>query len=153
LETPSEILPWAIGAGIVAILVAAFIVWRTQKARRKRPEGISTTKFQLDGSASERERLIALSGAIRDALAQRFDATWLAKTTEDLAASPTLASAISADDYVRLLAFLRAVDRLKFSRDGLDSGDPDDQRDMFSALVDWAKSFVAADASSTMTGK
>jgi hypothetical protein len=67
--------------------------------------------------ADDRERLIALAGTLRSALAERFGEGWRAKTTEEIAASPELAGELGVDGASSLVDFLRLADLAKFAGD------------------------------------
>ena len=64
---------------------------------------------------SRRARLIALSGAVREALVARFGPAWRSKTTEEIARKAGLAEAFGPEDAARLLRFLEDADRAKFA--------------------------------------
>ncbi len=67
--------------------------------------------------ASRRERLIALSGAVREALVARFGPDWRSKTTEEIARENGLAEAFGPEDAARLLDLLHEADRAKFAHE------------------------------------
>jgi hypothetical protein len=140
----------------LALVLAALAWWRWAgrlKKRRAVPVGADGEPAPLDGdAASPRLRMVALSAAVREALATRFDETWRAKTTEEVAESPDLARAIGAEEAERLVAFLRAADRVKFAPE-IPEESPALQREAVDAWVPWASAFIAAGASSKIRGK
>ena len=88
---------------------------------------------------SRRERLIALSRAVREALVARFGPAWRSKTTEEIAREAGLAEAFGPEDAARLLRFLQEADRAKFADEGeppsTPSPDPEE---------DWVEEFLAS---------
>ncbi len=89
--------------------------------------------------ASRRERLIALSGAVREVLVARFGPAWRSKTTEEITREGGLAEAFGAEDAARLLRFLQEADRAKFA----DEGEPLSHSSV-DFVEDWAEDFIVA---------
>lgn len=70
--------------------------------------------------------MAAWSTAIRAALGARFGGHWQARTTEEIAADPTLGERLGPEPAAELVRFLALADLAKFDdRDGLQSPLPD----------------------------
>ena len=117
---------------VVSVVVAGFlfaILRRRRVARRaqeKRPP--------LDeGDITARERLIGLSGSLREALVDRFGPLYRARTIEELFTDSHLGEALGADRLELLIKFLVEVDQLKFAPERA----PRDQEALQLELVDW----------------
>lgn len=132
--------------GVSMALAIAVIVagrqWRRVRARRRYAPGISApTAAPMGEPPSRRERLIALSGAVREVLVARFGPAWRSKTTEEIAREGGLAEAFGAEETARLLQFLEGADRAKFAneneREPLSDSSPDSGED-------WANGFITA---------
>jgi hypothetical protein len=126
-------------------MVLGLGAWRLVRRLRRGRAGARKGGSAADVSATPRERIVALSAGVRGLLAARFDETWLAKTTEEIAASAALADAFGAGTADQLVAFLRAADRVKFA--------PEGQGDEAGDWLDWASEFVSTGARSTTNGK
>ncbi len=93
-----------------------------------------------------------MAGAARRALAARFGASWLAKTTEEIAAGTDLIEVFGFETTDRLLDLLREADRAKFST--RNHGEFAGQRESVEAWALWVETFVAAaGATSRINGK
>jgi hypothetical protein len=134
--------PWVVAA--LATLVTAAVLRRSRGPKRRPTAAPTATDPGLP--LSLKERTSGLSASIRRALAGRFDETWLAKTTEEIAVSDSLAAELGDEDANGLVEFLRSADVVKFAY-------PPDQRGDLDARLTWAESFLAAGASSKRTGK
>jgi hypothetical protein len=130
--------------GLVAV-VLGLAVWRFVLRVRRGRASARKERTEVTVPATPRERVVALSATVRGLLAARFDETWLAKTTEEIAASASLVEAFGAETTDRLVAFLRAADRVKFA--------PEGQGDEAGDWLDWASGFVSAGARSTTNGR
>jgi hypothetical protein len=116
--------PSSTPALVLVALLLALAAWRGVRwvRRRRLRGGRAAHPIMPDIPAgSPRDRLIAGSEAVREALAARFGPAWGAKTTEELADRPELADRLGAERTARLVALLEAADRAKFADpDGLD---------------------------------
>jgi hypothetical protein len=110
---PSPLEPFWIFLAVSTSVLVASACWRLfGRARaRSRPAGTTTDLPDL----TPRGRLVALSNSTKNALAARFGASWRAKTTEELAAEPTLAEILGPEPLKELIEFLDRIDRLKFA--------------------------------------
>ena len=88
---------------------------------------------------SRRERLIALSRAVREALVARFGPAWRSKTTEEIAREAGLAEAFGPEDAARLLRFLQDADRAKFADEGEPPSTPSPDHE-----EGWVEEFLAS---------
>jgi hypothetical protein len=102
-------------AGLVALALIASIAWRIARARARQRLPKRRTGSALDADDMNRDPLIAGSIAVREALATRFGAAWLAKTTEEIADDPALRELLEPDRAARLVAALQEADRAKFA--------------------------------------
>jgi hypothetical protein len=101
---------------LLAIPISAVVVWALWKLLHRslaRTRADRTTPDELD--VTPRGRLVALSMSTKNALAARFGPTWRAKTTEEMAAEPTLAEVLGPEPLKELIEFLDRIDRLKFA--------------------------------------
>jgi hypothetical protein len=101
--------PWIVAAGVVVLLLA--LVGVRHRRRRKRHVNISLPIK----SVSAPSPLTSHSDPVREALAKAFGASWRAKTTEEIAASSALAGRFGDEVAERLVDYLGAIDRAKFS--------------------------------------
>jgi hypothetical protein len=93
---------------------------------------------------SRREQMAAWSAAVRSALAARLGGHWHTRTTEELAADPSLAEALGAGPATELLGFLALADRAKFDDHvGLQPPLPCPE-----LVPDWLAALVASPSSS-----
>lgn len=143
--------PWPVVAGVVVGLVA-LAVWKGRGRVRSR-EGRPAVRSAPGESSTPRARMVGLSAAVREALVVRFDETWRAMTTEEIASNPTVSEVFGAEEAERLVAFLSAADRVKFATPGDAGGGADAQREAVEAWLDWASRFAAAGAMSSRSGK
>jgi hypothetical protein len=108
--------------GLLAALMAAGLLW----LRRRRPARVRRPPTPAGGSpaadSSPRDRLVALSESIRDALILQFGAGCRAKTTEELAIDARLEQLLGPEDFRDLIRFLDQIDRVKFAPER--SGNP-----------------------------
>lgn len=107
---------WSLSGSItLALALAALILltawWRT---RSRRKAGANTpTETPATGPVLD-DSIASWALRVREALAARFGPVWMARTTEEIAASDELAARLGADRLQDLTAFLRAADRVKF---------------------------------------
>ncbi len=124
--------PWLVVALALAAALAFMVVRlrRRHKARaRAGPapvEAAGPVEAPTDGPP-------ALPDRVREALVRAFGPSWRARTTEEVAASSALVDRFGDEVAGRVVAYLRAADRAKFSADG--AGPPED-------LEGWASLFV-----------
>ena len=149
-EPWTETRPWSADFPILGWIVAVAIViigfgrrLRWLRARSRHPSRTSGSTAAPGGAPpSRRERQIALSRELREALAARFGPAWLSKTTEEIAHETALAEAFGPEVTARLIRFLQEADRAKFA--DLDAGEPP------STLrpdhgEDWVEEFLGAE--------
>ncbi len=103
--------------GVVVLGLFALVVWR---AWRKRASGERNVPGDpLDGPPFELPspglRWRAASERVRSSLIAAFGPAWASKTSEEIAADPTLEDRLEPGTRVRLLAFLEAADHAKFA--------------------------------------
>lgn len=103
---------WGVALGL--LLVLALARWR--RRLNARPADPDKTPDHIDTpEPTPRQRLIAASEGVRDALIAAFGPAWASKTTEDIAADPAPSGRLGPDDSERLIEFLRLADRAKFA--------------------------------------
>jgi MYXO-CTERM domain-containing protein len=138
----------AFGAlALAAVVLLARWRWRRRRSRPGTSSGPGSDPGDPPAEDSPRSRLIASSEAVRAALVAAFGPTWASKTTEEVAADPTLGDRLGVDQAGRLVEFLRAADRAKFAGDQPGEGD---------GWGPWADRFareVSAGATSRSGGK
>ena len=110
-------------------LVAAGVLIRGRLARPSPPEATARQEGRGRRSpARSRDRrprcAPELTDRVRSALVRAFGPGWRARTTEEVAASPDLAARFGEEVAGRVVDYLRAVDRAKFSADP--AGPPDE---------------------------
>jgi hypothetical protein len=137
---------WWMLALVLLVLVAG---WRWRRARSKGQTlgSAGPSEISSSGDSSPRQRLIASSEQVRDALIGAFGSPWGSKTTEEIAIEPILLERFERSEVERLITFLTEADRAKFARD--ESNHLDDWEV-------WAGGFVArmaSGASSRIIGK
>jgi hypothetical protein len=148
-EPWAETRPWGADLPALAVLMALAITvigagWRLRRlrARGRHAPRMSVSAAAPTGElASRRERLIALSRAVREALVARFGPAWRSKTTEEIAREADLAAAFGPEDAARLLRFLQDADRAKFADEGEPSWTPPPDHDPEEA---WVEEFLAS---------
>ncbi len=145
LEKPSHVNAWPVAAAVTFVVIVLCLVLR-RRARRI----ANMTSVQPAVADAPADALHALADSIRAQLVLRFGDPWRARTTEQIAESPAIAEALGPESFHKLVAFLQAVDVVKYS--GQEHGDSDAIRAEWS---DWAAHFVAdaAGARSATTGK
>jgi hypothetical protein len=121
----------ALGAALTA-LIAITAWWRSRPRRggTDAPRGEPRAVDPTDG-----DDIASWSVRVRAALAGRFGPGWIARTTEEIAASDELAGRLGTARFGDLTEFLREADRVKFG--GRASPDAD--------WRDRAERFLAAD--------
>jgi hypothetical protein len=130
-ETPSMQSAY-VALALLAILAGAALygVWRHRRIAR-----VKTQKLPLldRPDATPRERLIGLAGSLREALTDRFGASYRARTIEELAADRELTELLGGELFEQLNHFLDQIDRLKFAP----VRTPHHQHVLEQELVDW----------------
>jgi hypothetical protein len=95
------------------VLFAWFSWWWLGRSRTRLKGGARPPDDRPD--APPRERLVALSISIREAMIVQYGTTWRAKTTEELSADVQLGQAVGREGLEELIRFLDQVDRIKFA--------------------------------------
>jgi hypothetical protein len=119
---------------VLVLLLLAVLLWRRSRrnAARARRDNLAPGDL-ADSNPSPRDRLVALSGSIRDALTVQFGSSCRAKTTEELAADDRLEQLLGDEELRELIRFLDQIDRLKFAPERADH-----QQDVLAdALTSW----------------
>jgi hypothetical protein len=99
---------------ILGFLLLCWLFWSMFRRRRMRlRQGDLAPEDRPD--ATPRERLVALSNSIRQALTVQYGTTWRAKTTEELSVDAQLVQAVGPDGLAELIRFLDQVDHIKFA--------------------------------------
>jgi hypothetical protein len=80
--------------------------------RRRVPGAVRRTPQETFDS--RRDQMTAWSAAVREALAVRFGASFIARTTEEIASDTILAETLGPEPWARLVLFLSEADRAKF---------------------------------------
>jgi hypothetical protein len=144
-EKPSRVNAWPVAAAVTFVVIVLCLVLR----RRARRIAVSTTAQPASGNTPA-DAVHALADSVRAQLVLRFGDPWRARTTEQIAESHAIAEALGAESFQMLVAFLQAVDVVKYS--GQENANSDTIRAEWS---NWAAHFVAdaAGARSATTGK
>jgi hypothetical protein len=95
------------------VLLTWLFWWQLGRRRTRLRRGDCAPEAGPD--ATPRERLVALSNSIREALTVQYGTTWRAKTTEELSADAQLVQAVGPDGLEELIRFLDQVDHIKFA--------------------------------------
>jgi hypothetical protein len=138
--------PW-IALGLVSLMVTLIVLRVRRKRRKARVAVLPTTALP-----AAVEPPTELPDRVRGALVRAFGSGWRARTTEEVAASPVLIERFGEEVAGRVVAYLRASDRSKFSHDA--AGPPEE-------LDWWASRFAeeveagatATDATSRINGR
>ena len=117
-DTP--LWPWVVAAGLL-IPLTVWIVRRLQKRRHARKADAAMPALENGVATAPAPEL---TDRVRSALVRAFGPNWRARTTEEVAASPDLAARFGEEVAGRVVDYLRAVDRAKFSDDP--AGPPDE---------------------------
>jgi hypothetical protein len=103
-----------LGLLILGCVLVGWFFWRWLhhgRARFKRGELAAEDR----PDATPRERLVALSNSIREAMTVQYGTTWRAKTTEELSENSQLVQAVGPEGFEELIRFLDQVDHIKFA--------------------------------------
>ncbi|MBV8313765.1 MAG: hypothetical protein JOZ53_02410 [Planctomycetaceae bacterium] len=105
------------GLALLAVTLAALLLSLRRRARRRRIRAERSARYGLPRVLPEspRERWIIFSRAIRRVLAERFGASWRAKTNEEMSDAPELAEALGTRRAEELIDLLRQADCAKFA--------------------------------------
>ncbi len=104
--------PWL----VAAIVVVALLTMTTVMLRRRRRKQQTKNPPQVQPSPPIAKPSTG-ADPVREALVRAFGPSWRARTTEEVAASPDLASRFGDEVTGQVIAYLLAVDRTKFSGD------------------------------------
>jgi len=113
------------------VAVALFGIWRRRRVARS---NVATMPPIERPDATPRERLIGLSGSLREALSGRFGPAYRARTVEELFDDSQLGEVLGNEGLGQLTLFLVQVDQLKFAP----ARAPHDQQVLELQLADWA---------------
>jgi hypothetical protein len=116
--------PWSEAQPIPEVLLGLLLIlgcvllggffWRWLRHGRTRSKrGELAPEDRPD--ATPRERLVALSNSIREAMTVQYGTTWRAKTTEELSENTQLVQAVGPEGFEELIRFLDQVDHIKFA--------------------------------------
>ena len=144
----SRVWPWLVAVGVITALTGLLMVRLRRQRKTKAAEVIPKAEISVDPEPAN------LSDPVREALVRAFGPSWRARTTEEVAASRALVERFGAEVSDQIAAYLRAVDRAKFSGDS--SAPPADLgwwAARFVEEVEAGPSSVAAGAISRITGK
>lgn len=120
--------PWFVGLGAVA----GFVVFLIRR-RGRRAKAVEASPTVEAGGTAAIEPEPESADRVRSALVRAFGPGWRARTTEEVAASADLTARFGEEAAARVVDYLRAIDRAKFS------GDPDGPDD---ELGGWAARFA-----------
>jgi hypothetical protein len=142
--------PWIAGAILVVVAVGIILLLRRRGRARRKGEVVSSP-IEANGVAQATDEPADL---VRSALLRAFGATWRARTTEEVAASTELEDRFGGEVAGRVVDYLRAVDRAKFSAD---PAGPSDELGWWAARfaeeVDSTPADGAAKVTSRINGK
>jgi hypothetical protein len=110
--------PWIV-SGLVIVMVSLLVLRFRRKRRKARADMLPTTE-----ATDSVEVSTELPDRVRGALVRAFGPGWRARTTEEVAASPVLVERFGEEVAGRVVAYLRAIDRSKFSHDS--AGPPEE---------------------------
>jgi hypothetical protein len=97
---------------VLMAAAAIYAIWRRRRNARRNDD----KRPPVDRpDATARERLIGLSGSLREALSDRFGPAYRARTIEELFADSQLGEALGVEPLEQLTHFLVQVDQLKFA--------------------------------------
>lgn len=117
--------------------VGVFRWWKSRRGRASRPGSIPDPRSADDLGPLE-DRRVSRAESLRDALIAAFGPSWGAKTTEEIAEEPDLASKIGPERAGEVVALLAEADRAKFSGGriaGERSGADDQLDDVLAELI------------------
>ncbi len=154
LTGPESVAGTWLALGLVLGLVALLLGWRRLRVKARRVEPQAALAALLDRTPdSPRERMIAWSEAVREAVVVRFGPAWRAKTTEEMGADSTLLDALGPERTAELVRFLKASDRAKFAARDEPLADAQSDAWRLWVAVFVSESVSAEGASSRIKGK
>ncbi len=109
----APIWPWVVGVGLGIALGVMLLLMRRRRRARPKVETPSLP-VEVNGAVSTVAESV---DRVRSALVRAFGTTWRARTTEEVAASPDLEARFGVEVAGRVVDYLRAVDRARFSAD------------------------------------
>jgi len=115
---------------VILSSAALYGAWRHRRIARGKGEKRPLLERP---DATPRERLIGLSGSLREALTDRFGASYRARTTEELSADGQLGELLGGELFEQLIHFLDEIDQLKFAP----VRTPHHQHALEQELVEW----------------
>lgn len=150
LAEPRWPLPLLVGV-LLLLLGGIAVLWirRLQRRRSARPSGVVERPDSLDGLPPE----VSWTESLREALVARFDESWRAKTTEEIAGSEEIGAILGNEAMETLIALFRASDLAKFGGPPRATGD---SQGVLGAWPDSARALreaIAGGARSSTTGK
>lgn len=114
----------ALGSGLILLALALAIrAWWRRRRQRLESHGRDESSLDLAAPLTPSTRLIASSAAVRAALIAEFGPGWGSRTTQEIAADPTLAERLSPETAGAVVAYLGQVDRAKFAGEEVDQVD------------------------------
>jgi hypothetical protein len=109
--------PWlllTLGIAAVAVVLLAWL-WRRRRAALRARRASTAVSGLAAADPTPRDRLVGLSGSIREALIVQFGSSCRAKTTEELSTDDRLAQLLGKEGFQELIQFLDRIDLLKFA--------------------------------------
>ena len=131
---------WWIVALAASVLVSTVIAIRVMR-HRKKSKRLSPVSSSSIAPRTIDHPLTAWAESVRDVLVARFGPSWAAKTTEEIAAEPSLAERLGSERAAQLVRFFHAADRAKFAGDHDVSSRDGDHGE---AWAGWAEEFVGS---------
>lgn len=122
---------------IVVLLIIAAVglaLWRKARRDRSGRAGSISDRGASRDVGSLGDRRVSRAETLRDALIAAFGPSWGAKTTEEIAEEPELASRIGPERVGEVVALLTEADRAKFSGGSIE-GDPPGDDDWLDASL------------------
>jgi hypothetical protein len=115
---------WLVPTLIVTLIFVVLLIKNRRQSRRLQAI-VATTLGVFDNiEPSPRERLIAASEQLREAMFRAFGPGWRSKTTEEIGRDPILIQKLDPAEYDHLIAFLKQADLAKFA-----NFEPDSEED------------------------
>ena len=113
---------WRLGIAALAVVLLAWL-WRRRRAALRARRAATAVDGLAAADPTPRDRLVGLSGSIRDALTVQFGSSCRAKTTEELSADDRLAQLLGDEGFRELIQFLDRIDLVKFAPERSDNHD------------------------------
>jgi Domain of unknown function (DUF4381) len=121
-----RIAGWAGLSIAFALILIGLWVRKRRRSARKLTDALKSLTLANEPEPTPRERLIATSEHVREALIRAFGPGWRSKTTEEISIGPGLIERLDPAEIDHLIAFLKLADRAKFAE-----GEPE-------TVEDWA---------------